>query len=181
MRHIIIILIFLFLLTGTTVYAQKDTLLLKNTIYLSAGGPSALYSIDYDRILSGKKNFKLSTSIGIGIIPFSSYLSTPVRLKFFYHISKGMHIELIGGATYIKGLNSITDYKNPKKKYPSENIYFAPGLGMRYQKNEGGLFLMLGISPMFKVYAIKNEYLRLRPDDQPDKFTTMYLGLGLTF
>jgi len=113
----------------------------KNAIFIEfwgIDGMEAPISFNYDRILFNKDWFKTSIRIG-GNIPqrtWGYFNSFPLLVNFIFG-RRAVCFELgIGGVLLYEDL----DYKTPSGAV-------SIGLGLRYQKPNGGLFVRAGLTP----------------------------------
>ncbi|MBL7913207.1 MAG: hypothetical protein JNJ41_19245 [Bacteroidia bacterium] len=154
----------LFLLISCNIFGQvtlpKDSTFInpkKNAIYLEAGGTGGFYSVCYDRIVAVKRKRKDTFSIGASYAMGSSLSANDLQiftLPFSRNSIYNNFLELGLGFTpgvviqkrraYHHGFSS--DYTEI-----SPLFLFVPKLGLRYQKNTGGIFLRAAFTPLISV------------------------------
>lgn len=129
----------------------------KNTLFLELGGNGGYYSINYDRIVLDKQNWKLAGRIGamiyreeLNYLESNHQLTSAVPLELSYLRGKGNHLLELG-----LGLTPVyQNYVNPEESRVSEQLMLATGrIGYRYQRSEGGLFFKAGFTPMLELGA----------------------------
>lgn len=143
----------------------------KNSIFFELGGNGGLYSVNYDRLIFSKKNFKISGRIGGSIMPYEIknprlyVFSYPIEINFFY--GKKSNIEIGIGCTPVFLQYSLDILK-------TYYIYANPiiRLGYRYQKPNGGYYFRAGMLIYSVVYSFPGYYA--------DWYTDR-LWLGLSF
>jgi len=130
----------------------------KNTLFVELLGNAAAISINYDRIVLRKKNISLTVCIGAGMIPSnlinqalhnsfkSNYVvyGIPISTNLFWGRRKS-HFEIGAGLTYHQGM-----YGLGPNKY-SKTLFAVARLGYRYQKENGGFFWKIGLTPLFAI------------------------------
>ncbi len=189
----IFIIIMLF---GTSLFNQtfgqatKDsTSISKNTIYLELFGNGGTGSINYDRILMKKNNFKLSSRIGGIFVPRkdpnyknrqNNFWSTLFEINSFWG-RKG-NFEMGIGVSYLKGGNSgIYDIPSGGEiSYSSSTLILIPRiLGYRFQKPNGGFFCKVGIVALIQIAEFNKEW-KNSLDYRPYASPFFSLGCGYT-
>lgn len=159
---------FLFALTNIISFAQISTREInndstiqktdmKNTVYAEILGNAAGLSITHDRIVFRKNNISLSLCLGVGMVPSNlingalnngvkpNYLvyGIPISTNLFWG-RKNNHLETGLGLTYQQGMTGIGE------KY-SKTIFAVARIGYRYQKEGGGFFWKIGLTPFFAI------------------------------
>ncbi len=133
----------------------------RNSIYFEAFGQGLYNSFSFDRLYNVDKKIKTSFSAGLTIIPHPEFfvLGVPVSYNYIFG-QKNHHLELGLGITAmylrqgqinasesvtdINGVTKTNDYIGYKNNFYT---YFTPKIGYRFQKNSGGLFLRLTLTP----------------------------------
>lgn len=119
----------------------------KNAAFIELGGNSGLYSLNFDRIYFYKENFKTSGRLGFAPHFNGIYIEQIYILENNFILFKNPHhLELGLGITMQRRYN---ERPNLPDNYFWENILFSVWrCGYRYQKQEDGLFLRAGITPV---------------------------------
>jgi len=140
---------------------NKTSEIKRNSIYVEAFGQGLYNSFSFDRLYNTDKKVKTSFSSGITIIPHPELfvLGVPISYNFIFG-QKNNHLELGIGFTAmylrqgrINASEGITDLNGNTKTNSFvgyENnfyTYFTPKIGYRFQKNTGGLFLRVTLTP----------------------------------
>jgi len=122
-----------FYLISNISYSQLN----KPTLYFELGGPSLLYSINYDARFI--KNKKIGFRIGLFAFPYETGLgySSPIQLN--YVIGKKHGLEL--------GAGIVIYSRNQNDNLNEKNVYFSPAVLYRYQSSSG-LNIRLGFQPV---------------------------------
>lgn len=149
---------FIFILFATILFSQDDYVLkpprdysknpAKNAFFIELGGNAGLYSLNYDRIYLYKEKLKLSARIGLAINPKGKLIEQVYLVEQNIILFQNPHHLEIGiGITNQRQYNESC---NTIGKYLWENIlYGSTRLGYRYQKQDDGLFLRAGLTPIF--------------------------------
>ena len=171
MKKIIAIIIFIVIAININAQEEKKERLRKNALYTELGGNALLYSLNYERILIHKENFKLGGRIGISLIP-GFFNSTGVALfpiefnallgkqKNLFEAGIG-YLVVAGGSRWTE---NYTDYNvdNGNGTYSSSNyfqpevinyekMFFSFRLGYRHQSPNGFMW-RIALNPLI-VYA----------------------------
>ena len=176
MRKFILALIFS--LGFVVVYAQKDTVRLREiskatktivtdrppqAVYFLLGGSGPLLSVQYDRRFQKRVN-GAGFAAGIGFYGESGASILSIAVSLNYLIGRNSHfLELAGGTTFVTA--NVNDFFYDENTNESGFIFHL-NAGYRYQPTKGGFFFRGGISPLF----YKGEYA-----------TSFYLGFGHNF
>ena len=138
--------------------STSQTIESKNSVYAELLGNAAGLSINYDRILLRKKNISLSLSVGAGMVPSNlingalnngfktNYLvyGIPVSTNLFWG-RRNSHLETGIGLTYQQGMFGLG-----ADKY-SQTLFAVARFGYRYQRENGGFFWKIGLTPFFAI------------------------------
>jgi hypothetical protein len=169
---------FIFSLCFNTLFAQKDTVRLREiskssksivtdrppqAAYFLLGGSGPILSVHYDRRFQNRVN-GAGFAIGLGFYgeEGASIFSVPVSLN--YLIGRSTHFfEVAGGATLVTA--NVNDFFYDENTNES-GLIFHLNAGYRYQPTRGGFFFRGGFSPLF----YKGDYA-----------TSFYLGFGHNF
>lgn len=158
-----IIQVFIFLCPFITFGQQNINIksINRNSIYFEAFGQGLYNSISFDRINSINKNIKTSFSAGLTLVPTSELCVVGIPASYNYLFGKNNHHLELGlgitamylrqnkltvseGVTDLNGNTQINNYIGYQNNFYS---YFTPKIGYRFQKNDGGLFLRLTLTP----------------------------------
>ena len=151
MKQFLTTILFAFIMNSLV--AQNDPEPFKrNTLFIELGGNSPFYSLNYDRIIVNKINWKLAARIGaMYLYDNRSYLesirnknySIPLELSFLK--GKNNHnLEIgIGATAFFK------EYVETTRDNFLSLASFGR-IGYRYQKNNGGIFFKVGFTPIIQ-------------------------------
>lgn len=147
----------IFLLSALITSAQDDYALkpprdysknpAKNAGFIELGGNAGLYSLNFDRIYFYKEKLKISARVGFAPHFNGIYIEQIYVLENNFILFKNPHhLELGLGATLQRRYN---ERPNQIDTYFWENILFSVWrCGYRYQKEDDGMFLRAGITPV---------------------------------
>jgi hypothetical protein len=139
----------------------KATEIKRNSIYIEAFGQGLYNSFSFDRLYNVDKKVKTSFSAGLTIIPHPELfvLGIPVSYNYLFG-QKNHHLELglgitgmylrhgrISASESVTDINGVTQTNNYVGHQNDFYTYFTPKIGYRFQKNSGGLFLRLTLTP----------------------------------
>lgn len=115
--------------------------------YIELGGNAGLYSLNAEYYYLYKEKCKLSGRLGFNVVPHGYYLhqaylieQNVVLFKTPHHLELGLGITV--QRQYNERYNSTTDY------FWENTWYATTRFGYRYQKQEEGLFLKAGLTPI---------------------------------
>lgn len=177
-------------LTNVDSFDQPDSSLAKNTIYIEGLGNGGLGSVNYDRLLLVKNNFKLASRVGFFFLPKkdpnfidkqSNFWSMLFELNSFW--GRKANFETGIGISFIKGARSgiYTAYNGEDIYYSSSTVFIIPRLlGFRFQKLTGGFFFRTGIIALIQILEI-DKATRNNPVYQPRSGPYFSIGIGYTF
>ncbi len=171
-----------FVIVASNLYAQKDTIHLKNiekasrnivtdrapqAVYFQLGGSGPILSVNYDRRFQKKLN-GLGFAVGIGYFGVEgvSLFSVPVSLNYLFGHNSHF-VELAAGTTFVSAQTS--DFFGSGSNSGSGFLYHI-NVGYRYQPTTGGFFFRGGVSPIFTSAS-----------DGGGHITSYYLGFGHNF
>lgn len=119
----------------------------KNAGFIELGGNAGLYSLNFDRIYYYKEKLKISARVGFAPNFNGFYIEQIYILENNFILFKNPHhLELGLGVTLQRRYN---EKPNEIDNYFWENILFSVWrCGYRYQKQDDGLFLRAGITPV---------------------------------
>ncbi|MDQ3191054.1 MAG: hypothetical protein M3Q58_05620 [Bacteroidota bacterium] len=155
-----LLLFFLFLFFFSDAKSQNDTLVraANNSLYIEAGGIAGYGSVNYEKFLLKKNNFKLVSRIGISTYHLRDYTTRfnpdiiiPLAVNFLF--GKNHNVEFGVGQTFTKIVYSPSFDINPKRK---TNLSSNITIGYRYHKTEGGFVFRCGYTPIIE----NNKYFR---------------------
>lgn len=153
MENTKVLLSAVFLFITITALCQSDiNTSSRNTFFIEAGGNTYLYSLNYDRLLTLKSNFKISGRVGI--MYFNSFSKnkinlTGVPIEFSFLRGKGNNFFEVGlgvAGVYFSRNNYHQGQLMDTDKTLSVISTFR--IGYRHQKIEGGMFYKIGFTPM---------------------------------
>jgi hypothetical protein len=154
----IVRLVGLFLILSLMAYSQENNSNLrkrverKNTIDLSVGGNGLFASVNYSRILLVKSDFFITTSVGIGTVPFTGGITLPHQVTFNLG-KKNSFLELGVGGSYWSGKSNASGYTETINSYQ-----LSPIIGWRNYFNNNLIFRIYA-NPLFHIsgeYYIEN-------------------------
>ena len=170
-------LLVLFTVIGAVVFAQKDTIKLREiqksqrpivtdrppqAVYFLIGGSGPLLSANYDRRFGKRVN---GGGFAVGVGYYSDFginiFSIPISLN--YLLGRNSHfIEIAAGTTFATASSDLFS----DERESGSLFFYHINLGYRYQPTRGGFFIRAGVSPLFG----QGQYL-----------TSYYLGFGHNF
>jgi len=170
------VLLIVFTFIGAAVFAQRDTLRLREiqkkrrtiittrpqAVYFLIGGSGPFLSANYDRRF-GKRVSGPGFAVGVGY--YSDFginvFSIPVSLN--YLLGRNPHfIEVAAGTTFATATSDLFS----DERETGSLFFYHINVGYRYQPNWRGLFIRGGVSPLFG----QGRYL-----------TSYYGGVGYNF
>jgi hypothetical protein len=163
--------------------AQKDTTIARNTIFAEIFGNGFIGSVNYDRLFFISEN-KFSVRGGMIYLPsfltFNSY-SFVIPLGFSVLLGQKHHYELGLGLTYVNNIEN--QYDRAGNNHFSKSVFaFARVLGYRFQKNDGGLFVKVGIDGVFRVVEFNDEFKKARNRfNKKEPPITPYFGFSIGY
>lgn len=129
----------------------------KNAIYLDLLGPGLIYSINYDRVITGD----LSARIGLSYLSLGastddaevgfSYLAVPLTVSYLGIGSENNMLEVGGGLVLmsVKGSGLVDAGESSGSVEASATLLSATGIvGYRHQPADGGFVFRVGLSPL---------------------------------
>jgi len=162
MKRTLLILIFIFFISpvkGQEISKENNSVIAKNNVYASLGGPGIYFSLIYERIVLNDKKFSLGIKGGIGTglssVLFPDEFNFPIGVYFLYG-KRNSHLDL--------SMN-VTSYLLQQYDYTKDNNYkelrllVVPSVSYRYQKPEGGFLLRAGFSPIININSITNSFV----------------------
>ena len=147
----------------------------RNTFFIEVGGNSPFYSLNYDRIIVKKINWKLAARIGAMYLYDNGNYLESIRNKNF-----SMPLEL----SFLKGKNNhnleigigATPFFKEYVETTRDN-FFSLGsfgrIGYRYQKTNGGIFFKAGFTPLIR---FKKDVDSINP-----KYVSPWAGLAIGY
>ena len=158
------IFILIFLVWPCLIFAQDTSevsTLKRNSIYFEVSGQGIYPSLNFDRLHHIDKKINTSYSAGLTLVPTSSLfiLSTPISYNWLFG-QKNSHLELGIGLTamYLREgkIDASRGYTDQDGVYRYDRFvghennffsYITPKIGYRLQKQNGGLFLRINLTP----------------------------------
>ncbi|MHA4843914.1 hypothetical protein ACX0G7_07120 [Flavitalea antarctica] len=163
--HLILILV---LLQGPHAQSQERH---KHTLYIDASTRGPVYSVNYDRIFYYGE--KLSYSYRIGFHWLHNEAGIPLGISLITG-KQEHHAEFSLTLTpYIKRVDYLFREGNISDKY----LYITPGIGYRYQKPTGGLFVKALLAPLILLDPPSDDFWNM--DTRLNSLFT--IGAGYTF
>lgn len=195
---------FIVLLGQSNAFSQTEESNRKvNTIYGEAFGSGLIYSVNYDRIITGDKKQPISLRIGWGAWGTSDYsFASSIPFGAHFLIGRKSHFFDIGlGFTpFLTSYHSVNNdaisiYENGVEKiitgktYRRESDFFFmanPSLAYRFQASKGGLFFKVSFSPFIgvvhqKKMNIKDANKKILVEQNNTEFftTTFFWGASI--
>jgi hypothetical protein len=167
------------LLAATLSFAQAPLVpVRRNTFFLELGGNGMFYSLNYDRILLNRDQWKLSGRVGVLYLPpFDGGNRQMVGgpLEISYLRGRGKHFLEIGlGGTAVYDTYQFAEYR-----IRDLAVMGVLRVGYRHQKTEGGFFYKAGFTPLAgKVHDLRS---RGRNGWSNDVFAYPLIGLGVGY
>lgn len=140
-------------------FSQKDAAhIARNLLYLEVGGVGGYGSVNYERVVFGKKNLMFGMRFGMSTYHIKDYTNKfnpdilmPLLVNGYY--GKNHKIELGIGQTFASIIHAnITDFKPTR----ITNFHTNFSIGYRYQKNTGGIVFRFAYTPIIDF----NNYFR---------------------
>lgn len=120
-------------------------------IYIEAGGPGLIYSVNYDgRFSFNEDGFGFRLGVGGAYWHGSGHIDIPIQVNYLAG-ADGKYLELGAGATYAPGLNLFgNSHSYPDLHYAD---YFGTcTLGFRMQpERKQGITFRIAFTPIFSV------------------------------
>ena len=145
----------------------------RNAVYANLASQDPVYSINYDRIF--RQGERLDYSFNVGFSIAKNAVSFPVGVHFIT-TNSDHHAEF--GVTFIPYIEQKpalvgSTGKGDKDKY----LYINPGIGYRYQKNSGGVFLKALIGPSIFLDPPSDDFWNM----DPKLHAFGSIGVGISF
>ncbi|WP_276502017.1 hypothetical protein [Terrimonas pollutisoli] len=144
------VMLFLFSKAG---YCQHKATVAKNTFYTEWTSQGPVYSINYDRII--RQGEKVDYSVRAGFSLQKDALSFPVSLSVMTGRNEHHPEFSLAVTPYI----DRSKYKDQTDSY----IYVNPGIGYRYQKLNGGVFIRVAAGPSIFLDPPSDDFWRMDP------------------
>jgi hypothetical protein len=149
-------------------YSQESH---KHTIYADVNTSGPVYSLNYDRIFHRGENVFYAYRIGL------HWLHDEVALPLGISLITGKqnhHMEFsLSFTPYIDRTNYLFREGNISDKY----LYITPGIGYRFQKPGGGLFVKSLVAPLILLDPPSDDFWKMDGSVDP----LLSVGLGFTF
>lgn len=146
--------ILLFVIGLTDSRSQEIQSDFKGTIgFVELIGHNLTYSLNLESHLKEINNINLGVRFGLGGIP--NEYGAALGLTGFTGEKKG-HFDFGIALSYVYGAQSYQD--SGSEKVMSSTIFIVPTIGYRYQRPTGGFFFKAGITPLFKLKELKEEF-----------------------
>lgn len=169
--------IFLILKTLFSFSQNNEIPFKQNSYYFEIGGNGLLYSINIDRLIINRTNWKLSGRLGATINPivYSGMFGLPMELTTLF--GKGNNF-------LETGFGFTPNYVFDSSKDEIHGFFISSfRLGYRHQKKEGGTIFKVGFTPLF----LSHSYFPRKPfyveSDDPFPVLLPWFGIavGRTF
>lgn len=145
--------------------AQKSDLS-RHSFYFEAFGQGIYNSLSYDRILKMEKNKKTSVSAGITTIPHPVLLVSGIPVSYNWLFGKSPHHLEVGiGLTVMHMRRGQVMINHRIETGPgiiqeqvysghshSWFVYLTPKIGYRFQREDGGMFLRVALTPVVALF-----------------------------
>jgi len=141
-----IILFFIAFILSVNINAQQVT---RNNVFAEASGATGIYSVNYERLLSKKRNINFALRGGIMYFPdiYPSGMAFPISISMIKQEKANHYLEIrISSANsfyidqkYYGGLGNPSAYPPAEKKLKIWT-QLSIGVGYRYQPEINGLF-----------------------------------------
>lgn len=129
-----------------------------NSVFIELGGNAVLYSINYEKIWSNRKNIDFTGRMGIEF-PFGNIYTVSAPITAGVLLGKGRHkLELAGGILAILNFDNEGREKWKKEReqgippstpYPEAITYFySANIGYRMISKTGKIFYRFSYSPV---------------------------------
>jgi hypothetical protein len=186
LRFFFCIYFFCFFLGFINSQDTDKTFTKRNSFYGEFLGTSgSVCSINYDRIFKQNENSLIDLSLGFGYFPFFKEVNPIIGIPVSINLTNGLgnhHFEIGVGFTYNSGIaqrkETFESYGSSLDSYSTteslQALWFSFRLGYKYQKPTGGLFLRIGITPLFKLKTFSTF------DNDNSVFPLFGLGVGYT-
>lgn len=143
----------------------------KNSLFVDVSSAGPVYSLNFDRIFSGKTSIKYSYRVGFHLL--NSDVGLPVGLSMLAG-SNNHHAEL--GLTFIPYIKRFK-YLFNEGSLSDKQIFIIPSIGYRFQKAGGGVFFRILVSPMVFLDPPSDDFW----DMEPKIYGMAGIGAGWTF
>lgn len=172
LRKAIVISVFLLFIINIGYSQDKGSAVLaRNTLYIDLATKGAYYSLNYDRIFHQGDKLNFSGKIGFSI--FKDVLALPLGINLFTG-KKNHHFDLgIIFMPYIEKYKSFLSKNDLSDKF----LYIIPGIGYRYQKQEGGFYFKTTFSPMLILDPRSSDFWKMDPEVK----VAVNIGAGWSF
>jgi hypothetical protein len=162
-----LLFVILIWLTGTS-YSQDTH---KHTLYVEGSTRGPVYTMNYDRMFYLGE--KVSYSYRIGFHWLHDEIGIPLGISLITG-TEDHHAEFSLTLTpYIDRVNYLFREGNISDKY----LYITPGVGYRYQKPMGGLFLKALVAPLVLLDPPSDDFWKM----DPKVYSVLSIGAGYTF
>lgn len=167
----LITILFLFSLRPVFCQYPMNNEFAKNTFYLELASKGSFYSVNFDHIFLRGDNLSYSYRIGFSIekngISFPAGINI-ITGKRSHHAEFGLTI-----IPYIDRYRTLLSGDNLSDKY----LYVIPAAGYRFQRQNGGLFLKAGVSPLIFLDPPSDDFWKMNPQ----LFFYGNAGVGFSF
>ncbi|HKO80145.1 MAG TPA: hypothetical protein VJU78_07120 [Chitinophagaceae bacterium] len=171
-QAILVIAAFLFY-TGMANGQRINESSARNAVYIDLASRGPIYSINYDRIF--RQGEKVDYSFNAGFSIAKNAVSFPVGIHFIT-TNSDHHAEL--GVTFIPYIEQKPALAGSAGKGDVDKyLYINPGIGYRYQKSTGGIFLKAAVGPSVFLDPPSDDFWKM----DPKLYAFGSIGVGISF
>ncbi len=143
----------------------------RNTFFAEYAFEGPEYSINYDRIIASGSKLEYSFRIGFSVL--KDKIAFPIGAGIITGI-KEHHAEF---SMTITPLIKKVEFTNGAGSDNDAFIYLFPGIGYRYQKPSGGIFLRAVAGPVIILDPAENDFWNMDPEVR----FSFSIGAGISF
>ena len=145
----------------------------RNAIYINLASRGPIYSVNYDRIF--RQGERLDYSFNVGFSIAKNAVSFPVGVHFIT-TNSDHHAEF--GVTFIPYIEHKPALVSSAGKGDADKyLYINPGIGYRYQKSTGGVFLKAAVGPSVFLDPPSDDFWNM----DPKLYAFGSIGVGISF
>ncbi len=134
MKKFLLLFLFAFIIIGAANAQSIPTSVQKNTVFLELGGNGVYYSLNYDRILLAKTNWKLVGRVGAMYhTHFAQRAAIPLELSYLRG-RKNHHLEFGLGVTPLYEFFQRVERDQNQALLINTALLYSSRIGYRYQK-----------------------------------------------
>ena len=145
----------------------------RNAVYIDLASQGPVYSVNYDRIF--RQGGRVDYSFNAGFSIAKNAVSFPVGIHFMT-TNSDHHAEL--GVTFIPYIEYKAALVGSAGKGDADKyLYINPGIGYRYQKSTGGIFLKALVGPSVFLDPPSDDFWNM----DPKLHAFGSIGVGISF